>query len=453
MPVALEEVFDFFSKAENLERLTPESPRFETTSPLPIDMNDGATIDYRLRLLGAPIRWQIVITIWEPPSLFANDQIRGPYQLWHLGHRFAATESSKEIIDQVQYRVAGGCIKPLVHALLVGPQLKQIFKYCAEIIREVFTQCPSIKPHRPQVLAPRTRHPAPYRRFWRENRTGLLFISPWLFGFLMLQVWPFIGSAWLSLTSYDIVSAPRYVGMENYRTLLQDDPAFWNSIVVTIRYAVISVPLNVVAGVCLALLLNVEFRGQSLFRTIFYLPAVLPQVATAVVFSWLLNPEIGVVNGILRLVGIEGPAWLTDAHWAPWTLVLLSVWGVGGSMVIYLAGLKDVPTYLYEAATLDGAKPWQRLRNITLPMLTPVIFFNVVMGVIGSFQAFTEAFVMTKGGPEGSTTFYALYLFNRAWANLDMGYACAMAWVLFLAIGVTTLLLFRSQNKWVTYDR
>ena len=290
-------------------------------------------------------------------------------------------------------------------------------------------------------------------RLWRQNRTGLLFISPWLVGFLLLQVWPFFGSAWLSLTSYDLVSAPRYVGMENYRTLLTDDPQFWRSLGVTLRYALVSVPLNVVAGVGLALLLNVEIKGQAIFRTLFYLPSVLPQVATAVLFTWLLNPELGLVNGMLRLVGVEGPAWLQDAKWAPWTLVMLSLWGVGGSMVIYLAGLKDVPTYLYEAATLDGAGPWRRLRTITLPMLTPVIFFNVVMGVIGSFQSFTEAFVMTKGGPEGSTTFYALYLFQRAWSTLDMGYACAMAWALFLVIAAVTLLVFRSQGKWVNYDR
>lgn len=290
-------------------------------------------------------------------------------------------------------------------------------------------------------------------RFWRENRTGLVFISPWLIGFLLLQVWPFIGSAWLSLTSYDLVSAPRYVGLENYRTLVADDPAFWQSLGVTLRYALFTVPLGMIAGVALALLLNVEVRGQAIFRTLFYLPSVLPQVATSVLFTWLLNPQLGLLNGMLRLIGVEGPAWLQDVKWAPWTLVMLSLWGVGGSMIIYLAGLKDIPIYLYEASTLDGASAWQRLRTVTLPMLTPVIFYNVVMGVIGAFQTFTEAYVMTKGGPEGSTTFYALYLFKRAWENLDMGYACAMAWVLFLGIAVVTTLLFRSQRRWVNYDR
>lgn len=303
------------------------------------------------------------------------------------------------------------------------------------------------------ATAPVSARKARIGRFWRQNRTGFFFVSPWLFGFIFLQLWPFLGSAWLSLTSYDLVSKPRYVGLENYHTLLTDDAAFWHSLGVTLRYAAISVPLNVVAGVALALLLNVEIRGQAIFRTLFYLPSVLPQVATSVLFMWLLNPEIGLVNGVLRMFHIEGPSWLQDPKWAPWTLVMLSLWGVGGTMVIYLAGLKDVPTYLYEAATLDGATPWRKLCTVTLPMLTPVIFFNVIMGVIGSFQAFTEAFVMTKGGPEGSTTFYALYLFQRAWSTLDMGYACAMAWVLFLVIAVVTLFVFRSQKRWVNYDR
>ncbi|RYG33730.1 sugar ABC transporter permease [bacterium] len=292
-----------------------------------------------------------------------------------------------------------------------------------------------------------------WRRFWRINGAGLAFLSPWIVGFLALQVWPFIGSAYLSLTSYDVVSAPRWVGVENYRTLISDDPTFWASLWVTLRYAIVAVPLNVAAGVALALLLNAEVKGQAIFRTLFYIPSILPQVATAVLFGWLLNPELGLVNGILRLVGIEGPAWLSDKAWAPWTLVALAIWGVGGSMVIYLAGLKDVPTHLYEAAILDGAGPLARLRSVTLPMLSPVIFFNVVMGVIGSFQAFTEAYVMTKGGPEGSTTFYSLYLFQRAWGTLDMGYACAMAWVLFVVIAATTALVFRGQKRWVNFER
>jgi multiple sugar transport system permease protein len=291
------------------------------------------------------------------------------------------------------------------------------------------------------------------RRFLKNNGPGFLFISPWLVGFLVFMAWPFVRSVYLSFTSYDIVSPPVWVGAANYQTLLSDDPQFWQSLWVTVRYALAAVPLGIVVGVGLALLLNIDVKGQSVFRTIFYLPSIVPSVATAVVFTWILNPEIGLVNGLLRGIGVEGPAWLTDAKWAPWSLVLMSMWGVGGSMVIYLAGLKDVPTHLYEAARIDGASPWGSLRHVTLPLLTPVIFFNLVMGVIGAFQYFTEAYVMTRGGPEGSTTFYALYLFQRSWDYLDMGYASAMAWVLFLIVVLITMALFRSQRKWVHFGR
>jgi multiple sugar transport system permease protein len=269
----------------------------------------------------------------------------------------------------------------------------------------------------------------------------------------MFMGWPFLRSVYLSFTSYDIVSPPQWIGTANYQSLLHDDPLFWKSLWVTIRYALVAVPLTTVVAIGLALLLNVEVRGQAIFRTIFFLPSIVPSVATSVLFMWLLNPELGLVNGLLRAVGIEGPAWLADTHWAHWSLSFMAVWGVGGSMVIYLAGLKDIPIHLYEAATLDGANPRQTLRFVTLPMLTPVIFFNVVMGVIAAFQYFTQAYVMTKGGPEGSTTFYALYLFQRAWQYLDMGYASAMAWVLFVVVTAVTGLLFSSQKKWVHFGR
>lgn len=290
-------------------------------------------------------------------------------------------------------------------------------------------------------------------RFWKKNGTGYLFIAPWLIGFALLQAWPFLASMGLSLTSYDIISPPRWVGFENYRTLFLDDAQFWQSLGVTLRYGAVAVPLGVLVGVGLALLLNLPIRGQTLFRTLFYLPSIMPQVATAVLFAWILNPELGLANGLLKLVGVTGPAWLQDPKWAPWTLVMIAMWGVGGSMVIYLAGLKDVPVQLHEAALIDGAGAFTRLRTVTLPMLSPVIFFNVVMGVIGSFQAFTEAYVMTRGGPDGATTFYALYLFQRAWTFGDMGYACAMAWVLFVVIALVSLGLFKTQDRWVFYER
>lgn len=285
----------------------------------------------------------------------------------------------------------------------------------------------------------------------RKNLVGYAFIAPWLIGFLVFTLFPFLRSIYLSFTRYDILSPPVWVGTANYKALLADDPQFWQALSVTFRYALVAIPLAIAAGVGLALLLNMNVRGISVFRTIFFLPSIVPAVATSVVFIWILNPQIGLINGLLKHVGITGPAWLRDSKWAFWSLVFMALWGVGGSMVIYLAGLKDIPVHLYEAATIDGATAWQRMRRITLPMLTPVIFFNLVMGVIGTFQYFTQAFIMTNGGPEDSTLFYALYLFNRAWRYFDMGYASAMAWVLFVVIVLLTGFLFRSQKRWVHY--
>jgi multiple sugar transport system permease protein len=287
----------------------------------------------------------------------------------------------------------------------------------------------------------------------RRNLTGYAFIAPWLAGFLLLTLGPFVVSVGLSFTRYNIVTEPVWVGWLNYRTLFAEDPLFWKALGITLKYAALSVPLGIVAGVGLALLLNAEVRGIAIYRTLFFLPSIVPLVAASVVFLWLLNPQIGLVNGLLRLVGITGPNWLGTERWAFVSLVLLSLWGVGGSMIIYLAGLKDIPASLYEAAMIDGASAWQKLRYITLPLLTPVIFFNLVMGVIGAFQYFTQAYVIMDGtgGPNDATLFYALHLFNRAWRYLDMGYASAMAWILFVVIMGLTTLIFRSHRRWVHY--
>lgn len=285
----------------------------------------------------------------------------------------------------------------------------------------------------------------------KKNLTGYAFISPWLLGFVLFTAFPFVASIYFSFTRYNVVTPPVWVGAANYR-LLFEDPLFWKSLGVTFRYALAAVPLGIAAGVVLALLLNLDVRGISVYRTVFFLPSILPAVATSVLFLWILNPQIGLINGLLRNFGIIGPAWLQDTAWAPRSLVLMSLWGVGGSMVIYLAGLKDIPAHLYEAAVLDGATAWQRLRHVTLPMLTPILFFNLVMGVIGAFQYFTEAYIMTQGGPEDSTLFYTLYLFQRAWRYLDMGYASAMAWALFLVIMLLTGVIFQTQRRWVHYE-
>lgn len=286
----------------------------------------------------------------------------------------------------------------------------------------------------------------------RENLTGWAFISPWLLGFLIFTAGPFLRSIYLSFTRYNISAPPRWVGLANYEKLFTQDELFWKCSIVTIKFALVSVPLTVALGVGLALLLNQSVKGMTVFRTVFFLPSIVPTVATTVMFLWILNPTTGLINRLLQSFGVTGPAWLSDATWAFWTFVMMSLWGVGGSMVIYLAGLKDIPTYLYEAAVIDGAGPYQRLRNITLPMVTPVVFFNLVMSIIGAFQYFTQPYMMTpRGGPDDSTHFYSMYLFDRAWKYLDMGYASAMAWVLFVVVVGLTALVLRTQSKWVHY--
>jgi multiple sugar transport system permease protein len=286
-----------------------------------------------------------------------------------------------------------------------------------------------------------------------KNRMGYVFIAPWLIGFTALVAIPFVSSIYFSFTRYDIISKPVWVGLANYRNMVSGDPLFWKSLGITVKYALIAVPVGIVAGVALALLLNLPLPGMNVYRTIFYLPAIVPVVGTSVVFMWILNPQIGLINMLLRLLGVEGPAWLQSKTWAFWSLVGMSLWSVGGGMIIYLAGLKDIPRSLYEAAMIDGAGVVDRTRYITLPLLTPVIFFNLIMGVIGAFQEFTRAYMMTQGGPENSTMFYGLSLFNRSWRYLDMGYASAMAWVLFFIIMVVTAFILKSHEKWVHYGR
>jgi ABC-type sugar transport system permease subunit len=285
----------------------------------------------------------------------------------------------------------------------------------------------------------------------RNLRNGLLFISPWLVGFLCFTLYPFLASLYFGFCTYDILSPPRWAGLANYRELLTDDPYFLKALGNTLYYTAFAVPLGILFGVAIALLLNMKVVGVPVYRTVYYLPSIVPVVATSVLWMWLLNPQYGLVNAFLARLGLPEPGWISDPMWSKPALIGMSLWGIGGSIVIYLAGLQDVPAELYEAAEIDGARPWQRVRYITLPMLSPVIFFNLVMGLIGSFQYFTQAYVMTLGGPVDSTLFYALYLFRRAFTYLDMGYASAMVWLLFVLIMAVTALTFKSAGRWVHY--
>jgi multiple sugar transport system permease protein len=290
------------------------------------------------------------------------------------------------------------------------------------------------------------------QRAGRETRTGLLFAAPWLIGFTVFFAYPVLASFYYSLCSYDAVRPAHFIGLENYRKLFFEDDLFWKSLGNTLFMIVFGLPASLIASLVIAVLLNQKLKGIALYRTLFYLPSITPVVATSILWLWLLNPEMGLINMGLAKIGIHGPAWLTDPAWAKPALVLMGLWGAGGGMVIYLAALQDIPESLYEAAALDGAKTLTRFARITLPMLTPVILFNLIMGLIGTFQYFTQAYVMTNGGPQDSTTFYALHLFNKAFLDFKMGYASAMAWVLFVITLAAALLVFRTSARWVYYS-
>ena len=286
----------------------------------------------------------------------------------------------------------------------------------------------------------------------RGLTTGLLFISPWIVGFLVFQVYPFLASLYYSFTFYPALETPKFIGLGNFIKLAQD-PRFLNSLYNSAYYAVFAVPLAAFTGIVLAMVLNMKVRGLSLFRTIYYLPSITPVVATSIVWLWMFNPRNGIVNFVLDLVGIRGPGWLGSPIWAKPALILMSLWGVGGAVVIYLAALQDVPRELIEAVQLDGANKLQQIWNVTLPMISPVILFNVITGLIGAFQFFTEVHVMTGGSgrPADTTMMMSIYLWQTAFRFFKMGYASAQAWVLFLIIVGFTAILFKISGRVVYY--
>src|SRR4051794_1821448 len=298
----------------------------------------------------------------------------------------------------------------------------------------------------------------PRRRFSplvvRNTINGLLFVGPWLIGFLIFTLYPILASFYYSFTEFDAISNPEWVGLANYRTLLTLDPNFWTSVGNTLFYAGVAVPLNLVIGICVALLLNQKVAGMSIYRTIFFLPSIVPDIASAMLWAWILNPQFGLANSLLRKVGLPTVGWLSNPQWSKPSLILIGLWAFGGSMIILLAGLQDIPEHLYEAAELDGANALRKVWHVTLPMLTPTIFFNLVLGVIGSFQYFTNAYVLTQGsgGPASSTLFYSLLLYRNAFAYFKMGYASAMAWLLFAFVMTITLTIFATSGRWVYYE-
>lgn len=287
-----------------------------------------------------------------------------------------------------------------------------------------------------------------------NRRNGLLFCAPWLIGLTVFLIYPLISSFYYSLSDYSVLLPPVFIGLDNYTDLMKD-PLFWKSLYNTAYFALGSVLLGFVVSLTLALLLNSKVKGLGIYRTVFFLPSLMPVVAGSILWLWMYNGQSGIINNGLRAIGINGPAWLADPAWAKIAIVIMSVWGAGNAMVVYLAGLQDVPTSLYEAAIIDGAGYWKRLFNVTIPMISPVIYFNVVLSIIAGFQAFTQAFIMTgsTGAPERSTLFYVLNLYNVGFQDLRMGYASAMAWVLFIIILVLTFAATKLSQRWVTYDR
>lgn len=286
---------------------------------------------------------------------------------------------------------------------------------------------------------------------FKERVWFLIFVAPWLVGFIALTLYPMIASAYYSLTNYSILSAPQFIGFANYQSLFSD-PQFWQSARVTVIYAVSTVLIQLVFGVLVAMLLNIRIPGMRLLRTIYYLPNVLPVAATSMLWMFLFVPQTGVVDVVIhKLTGLTGPQWLTDPRWALPALIIMSFWSIGTAMLIFLAGLQSIPTELYEAADLDGARLISKFRHVTLPMLSPQILLNLILGLIGAFQTFVQAYMMTSGGPNYATYLYSLSIYQNAFQNFNMGLASAQAWILFIVILILTAIIFKTSARWVYY--
>jgi multiple sugar transport system permease protein len=286
----------------------------------------------------------------------------------------------------------------------------------------------------------------------REAIYGFLFISPWVLGFIAFTAGPMIGTFGISLFDTDFLTRNDFVGFQWYKSILGDTlvhKAFINTAI----YAFVTVPLGTILALMIAVLLNQGIRGQSVWRTIYYLPSIVSGVAVAILWRWLYQPDVGLFNTLLSYLGIQGPRWVFSEEWAMPSIILVALWGAGAPMLIFLAGLQSIPTALYEAAEIDGAGPITRFFYITIPMLTPTIFFNVVLSIIGSWQVFTQALILTEGGPNNATLTVVLHLYRTGFRNFYFGYASAQAWVLFLVVLVFVVLALRSASSWVQYER
>ena len=286
----------------------------------------------------------------------------------------------------------------------------------------------------------------------REAWEGRLFVLPWIVGFLVFTAGPMLYSLYLAFTDFDVLSPPRWIGGVNFMRALTDDPLFWTSLFNTAYYVVIAVPLYLAASFLVALAVNRPVRGVNIYRTLYYLPSITPAVASSILWLMLFQSDFGLVNSLLTALGLPTRNWLFDADVTRFVFVIMGLWGIGSSMVVFLAGLQGISETVYDAAAIDGAGVWARFRHVTVPMMTPIIFFNLVLGIIASFQVFTAAYIITRGGPANSTLFYVLYLYNNGWQFLKMGYASALAWILFVIILGFTLMQFKLADRWVYYE-
>jgi multiple sugar transport system permease protein len=286
----------------------------------------------------------------------------------------------------------------------------------------------------------------------REEIEGYVFLLPWSLGFLIFSLGPLLASMYLGMTNYRGAGTPEWIGFGNFERMLFNDKLFWQSLKVTLVYAAGYLPLGLVFGFSIALLMNQKVRGILTFRTIYYLPAVVSGAAVAILWQFVFHRDFGVLNEIIGWFGAEPIPWLLSERYAMVAFIIMGLWGVGGGMIIYLAGLQGIPTDLYEAAAIDGANVWQRFWKVTIPMMTPTIFFNLVTGLIGTLQIFATAYIMTSGGPNYATYFYSLNVYYTTFQKLQIGYAAALAWVLFIIILVVTLIVFSTSNRWVYYE-
>ncbi len=287
---------------------------------------------------------------------------------------------------------------------------------------------------------------------YSEKLTPYLFISPWVLGFFLWTLGPLVFSLVMSFYDWPVVGKRTFVGLENYKEMLTNDPLFWDSLWITIKFGLFFVPFNIVLGLLLAILLNQNVFGTSLFRTAFYLPSVISGVALVTIWAWIYNHEFGILNYFLSLVGIDGPNWLGSTRWALIAIVFASLWGLGGTMLILLTGLQSIPKELYEAASISGVPGWAQVLHITIPLLSPMLLFTFITSIIAAFQQLTIALLLTQGGPLESTYFFAMYIYDNAFTHFEMGYAAANSWIMVLIILALSMVVMRSSSAWVHYE-